>query len=96
MGKTTVMATSVLLAVGYAGSVGGLPLGTANVPTNPLVQTISDSSECAGIKASRAEVQDSRDAYNGNESNWALKDEIRDLDNQLNTLDDELVAANCS
>lgn len=96
MNNTMAITAAALLSVSFAASAGAMPAGSVKTSGNSLVLNISNSVDCADLKAERANLQDSRDAYNGNESNWALKDEIRVLDDQLYALDDQLVAAKCS
>ena len=59
MNKIMAIASPVLLSFCFTVGLQAMPLGTIDVPGNELVQSVNDSALCAGIKAQRANVQDS-------------------------------------
>ncbi|MCY0150503.1 hypothetical protein OEG84_23045 [Hoeflea sp. G2-23] len=95
MNKTIAVAAIMLTSLALPASAGPMPSGASSLPVLSLVLTIAANTNCEGLKTDLDAVQDDRDAYNGNEENWALKDEIRDLDERLEGIRDEMSAASC-
>jgi len=92
MTKTMAMAASILLSIALP--AGAMPLGTPNLSGHSLVVNIA--ADCEGMVAELAVIQDDRNAYNGDEGNWALKDEIEELDKRIQESHDALSAAGCA
>ncbi|AKI01512.1 hypothetical protein IMCC20628_02817 [Hoeflea sp. IMCC20628] len=92
MTKTMAMAASILLSIALP--AGAMPLGTPNLSGHSLVLDIA--ADCEGMLAELAVIQDDRNAYNGDEGNWALKDEIEELDKRIEGLQDELISGGCA
>ncbi|WP_412051504.1 hypothetical protein ACK6D9_09690 [Hoeflea sp. Naph1] len=95
MNKTIAVAAIMLTSLTLPASAAPMPSGAPSLSGQSLVLTIAAHANCEGLKTDLIAVQDERDAYNSNEENWALKDEIRDLDERLEGIRDEMSSAGC-